>query len=152
MNIIASVTNASKTYKTGDTTITALNPSSLELRAGELVLIIGPSGSGKTTLLSMIGCVTYPTNGEINIGGTIVSGLSETKLGKIRLQNIGFVFQGYNLIAPLNALENVMMPLQLMNVSAAEAKQRAIDALTKDRKSTRLNSSHRNTSRMPSSA
>ena len=57
MNIIASVTNASKTYKTGDTTITALNPSSLELRAGELVLIIGPSGSGKTTLLSMIGCV-----------------------------------------------------------------------------------------------
>ena len=131
MNVIASVTNASKTYKTGDTTITALNPSSLELKAGELVLIIGPSGSGKTTLLSMIGCVTYPTSGEINIGGTIVSGLSETKLGKIRLKNIGFVFQGYNLITPLNALENVMMPLQLMNVPNIEAKQRAIEALTK---------------------
>lgn len=131
MNVIASVTNACKTYKTGDTIITALNPSSLELHAGELVLIIGPSGSGKTTLLSMIGCVTYPTSGEINIGGTVVSNLSENKLGKIRLQNIGFVFQGYNLIAPLNALENVMMPLQLMNIPAKEAKQRAIEALTK---------------------
>lgn len=131
MGVIASVTNASKTYKTGDTTITALNPTTLSLNTGELVLIIGPSGSGKTTLLFMIGCVTYPTAGEVNIDGIVVSNLSENKLGKIRLQKIGFVFQGYNLIAPLNALENVMMPLQLMNIPNTEAKQRAIDALKK---------------------
>jgi putative ABC transport system ATP-binding protein len=128
---IAKVVNANKIYKTGDTTITALNPSSLSFYAGELVLIIGPSGSGKTTLLSILGCVTYPTNGDVFINGIEVSKLSETKLGKIRLENIGFVFQGYNLIAPLNALENVMLPLELMNRSAKEAKQKAITALQK---------------------
>jgi putative ABC transport system ATP-binding protein len=128
---IAKVVNANKIYKTGDTTITALNPSSLSFYAGELVLIIGPSGSGKTTLLSILGCVTYPTNGDVFINGTEVSKLSETKLGKIRLENIGFVFQGYNLIAPLNALENVMLPLELMNRSTKEAKQKAITALEK---------------------
>ncbi len=128
---IAKVINVSKVYKTGDTTITALNPTSLTLYAGELVLIIGPSGSGKTTLLSILGCVTYPTTGEVIINNTNVTSLTETSLGKIRLQNIGFVFQGYNLIAPLNALENVMLPLQLIKASKQETKERAIVALQK---------------------
>jgi putative ABC transport system ATP-binding protein len=75
--------------------------------------------------------VTYPTNGDVFINGIEVSKLSENKLGKIRLENIGFVFQGYNLIAPLNALENVMLPLELMNRSTKEAKQKAITALEK---------------------
>ena len=128
---IAKVVNTNKIYKTGDTTISALNPVTVSFYAGELVLIIGPSGSGKTTLLSILGCVTYPTNGEVFINDIEVSKLSETKLGKIRLQNIGFVFQGYNLIAPLNALENVMLPLELMNVNKKEAKEKAISALQK---------------------
>jgi putative ABC transport system ATP-binding protein len=128
---IAKVVNANKIYKTGDTTITALNPTSISFNAGELVLIIGPSGSGKTTLLSILGCVTYPTNGDVFINGIEVSKLSETKLGKIRLENIGFVFQGYNLIAPLNALENVMLPLELMNKSNKQAREKATSALQK---------------------
>ena len=128
---IAKVVNTNKVYKTGDTTISALNYATVSFYAGELVLIIGPSGSGKTTLLSILGCVTYPTNGEVFINDIEVSKLSETKLSKIRLQNIGFVFQGYNLIAPLNALENVMLPLELMNVNKKEAKEKAISALKK---------------------
>jgi putative ABC transport system ATP-binding protein len=128
---IAKVVNANKIYKTGDTTITALNPTSISFYAGELVLIIGPSGSGKTTLLSILGCVTYPTNGDVFINGIEVSKLSESKLGKIRLENIGFVFQGYNLIAPLNALENVMLPLELMNKSNKQAREKATSALQK---------------------
>ena len=131
MKEIAKVINVSKVYKTGDTTISALNPSSVSFYAGELVLIIGPSGSGKTTLLSILGCVTYPTSGEVYINGNEVSSLPESKLGKIRLENIGFVFQGYNLITPLNALQNVMLPLELMNVPAKEAKEKAIQALKK---------------------
>jgi putative ABC transport system ATP-binding protein len=131
MEVIASVTNANKTYKTGDTTITALNPSTLTLNLGELVLIIGPSGSGKTTLLSMFGCVIYPTSGEVKINNIVVNGLKENELGEIRLKNIGFVFQGYNLIAPLTALENVMLPLQLLKVKDKEAKERALKALEK---------------------
>lgn len=131
MEIIASVTNVNKTYKTGDTTITALNSTTLTINAGELILIIGPSGSGKTTLLSMFGCVIYPTEGEVKIKDQVVSKLNEKELGKIRLQNIGFVFQGYNLIAPLTALENVMLPLQLMKIKDKEAKDRATQALEK---------------------
>jgi putative ABC transport system ATP-binding protein len=128
---IAKVVNTNKIYKTGDTTISALNASTVSFYAGELVLIIGPSGSGKTTLLSILGCVTYPTQGQVYINGQEVSNLPESKLGKIRLENIGFVFQGYNLIAPLNALQNVLLPLELMNVKASEAKVRAIKALEK---------------------
>ncbi|MBC7525068.1 MAG: ABC transporter ATP-binding protein, partial [Flavobacterium sp.] len=75
--------------------------------------------------------VTYPTEGKVYINGNEVSSLPESKLGKIRLENIGFVFQGYNLIAPLNALQNVMLPLELMNIPAKEAKEKAIQALQK---------------------
>lgn len=126
---IAKVVNTNKIYKTGDTTISALNTSTVSFFAGELVLIIGPSGSGKTTLLSILGCVTYPTEGQVFINGQEVSNLPESKLGKIRLENIGFVFQGYNLIAPLNALQNVMLPLELMKLSWSVAKERAVKAL-----------------------
>ena len=128
---IAKVVNTNKIYKTGDTTISALNPSTVSFFAGELVLIIGPSGSGKTTLLSILGCVTYPTEGQVFINGQEVSNLPESQLGKIRLENIGFVFQGYNLIAPLNGLQNVMLPLELMNIPNAETKEKAIKALEK---------------------
>ena len=129
--IVARLVKAGKEYKMGDTIITALQASSVVLRSGELTLIIGPSGSGKTTLLSLFGCVIYPSFGEVWINDINVSQLSENKLAKIRLEKIGFVFQKFNLIAPLTALENVIMPLQLQGVADKVAKQKATDALVK---------------------
>ena len=129
--VIAKVINAGKEYKSGDTTITALKASTVELMAGELLLIIGPSGSGKTTLLSLFGCVIYPSFGEVWIDGVKVNDLSESKLARLRLLKIGFIFQRFNLIAPLTALENVMMPLLLQGISNSAAKEKATAALVK---------------------
>lgn len=129
--IVARLIKAGKEYKTGDTTITALQATTVDLRSGELTLIIGPSGSGKTTLLSLFGCVIYPSYGEVWINDVKVNELSEKKLAKIRLEKIGFVFQKFNLIAPLTALENVMMPLQLQGIANSDAKKKATDALVK---------------------
>jgi putative ABC transport system ATP-binding protein len=131
MEIVASVRNASKDYKTADTVINALLPTSFDFIKNELTLIIGPSGSGKTTLLSLLGCVIYPTAGEVIINGRNVNGLTQKQLADIRLRNIGFVFQSFNLLAPLNALENVMMPLTLLGVNKNEARERAEQALQK---------------------
>ena len=128
---VAKVVLAGKEYKAGDTVITALKASSVELKSGQLMLIIGPSGSGKTTLLSLFGCVIYPSYGEVWIDGIKVNDLSEKQLAKIRLEKIGFVFQKFNLIAPLTALENVMMPLILQGVGDKEAKIKATAALVK---------------------
>ena len=129
--IIAKVVNAGKEYKAGDTTITALKASTVELKAGELLLIIGPSGSGKTTLLSLFGCVIYPSFGEVWIDNIKVNDLNESKLAELRLKKIGFIFQRLNLIAPLTALENVMMPLILQGMNEKEAKEKATTALVK---------------------
>lgn len=127
--IVASVEAASKRYKSGDGEITALYETSLQMKSGELVLIIGPSGSGKTTLLSLLGCVIYPSSGKVMVEGINTTGLSEVELAKVRLNSIGFVFQNFNLVAPLTALENVMFPLKLQNIPAAEARKRALAAL-----------------------
>jgi putative ABC transport system ATP-binding protein len=135
---VATLESASKEYKTGDTIITALYPSTIEFEKGELTLIIGPSGSGKTTLLSLLGCVIYPTSGQVWIDDQCVNDLSENQLAKLRLNKIGFVFQSFNLIAPLNALENVMLPLELMNIPRKEARARAEAALAKVNMSDRI--------------
>src|SRR5512135_1813989 len=119
--IAARLTEAGKTYATGDSSVVALQPTTVEFRKGELTLIVGPSGSGKTTLLSLLGCVIYPTAGEVWLEDTCVSALPENKLAEIRLNKIGFVFQGFNLLAPLNGLENVMQPLVMQGVSHREA-------------------------------
>lgn len=139
-NIVAQVIKSGKEYKSGDTVIEALKPSTMELKSGELTLIIGPSGSGKTTLLSLLGCVIYPSYGEVFIDGVKVNELSENEMAKIRLEKIGFVFQNFNLIAPLNALENVMIPLQLQGVANKEARERATKALLKIGMENRLRS------------
>jgi putative ABC transport system ATP-binding protein len=130
-NIVAKVIGAGKDYKAGDTVITALQSSSVDLRSGELTLIIGPSGSGKTTLLSLLGCVIYPSFGEVWIGGIKVNEMNEKSLAQIRLKKIGFVFQKFNLIAPLSALENVMMPLILQGIDENKARTKATAALEK---------------------
>ncbi|HLO81219.1 MAG TPA: ABC transporter ATP-binding protein [Chitinophagaceae bacterium] len=128
---IAQVINASKEFKSGDSIIVALKPSSMELDAGKLTLIIGPSGSGKTTLLSLIGCVIYPTTGEVIIDGIKTSTLNAKKMAHLRLNKIGFVFQQFNLLAPLNAEQNVMLPLTLMGKGQAEARKKAREAMEK---------------------
>lgn len=128
---IISLKGVNKVYKTGDTTITALDKTDLELKKGELTLIMGPSGSGKTTLLSIVGCVIYPTEGEVRFLDKTVTRLNENELAAIRLEQIGFVFQQFNLLEPLNALENVMQPMVLQNLPKQEIKDRAIKALEK---------------------
>ena len=129
--VIAKVVNAGKEYIVGDTKITALKASTVELNSGELLLIIGPSGSGKTTLLSLFGCVLYPSFGEVWIDTVQVNNFNESKLAELRLNKIGFIFQRFNLIAPLTALENVMMPLLLQGSSDSDAKIKATAALEK---------------------
>lgn len=129
--VIAELKNASKEYQMGDQTITALNTTDFKVNDGELLLIIGPSGSGKTTLLSLIGCVIYPSKGELMVDNENVNAMSQSQMAKLRLNTIGFVFQNFNLIAPLNALDNVMLPLQLQGVGNKEAKERTEKALEK---------------------
>ena len=127
--MIARLIGVGKEYQVGDQTIVALKPVDLEIYEGQLVLIIGPSGSGKTTLLSLIGCVIYPTYGELYVSDKLVNEMSQKQLASLRLNTIGFVFQSFNLIAPLNSFDNVLMPLQLKRVSVAEARKKAEDAL-----------------------
>jgi putative ABC transport system ATP-binding protein len=126
---VARLEGASKKYKSGDTEVVALYPSDFTVSTGEMVIIMGPSGSGKTTLLSLLGCVIYPTEGRVHINDTYTEHLGDNELARLRLNSIGFVFQSFNLIAPLTVIENVMLPLTLQNVSRKEAKVRAIDAL-----------------------
>ena len=130
-NIVASLINAKKTYVTGDTTIVALDSTTLDVHKKELMLIMGPSGSGKTTLLSLIGCVVYPSEGKVYIQGNDITDFSEKQLADIRLNNISFIFQHFNLINPLNALENVMQPLLLRGEDKRSARSKAVEALEK---------------------
>lgn len=126
---IVTLANVKKIYKTGDTTITALDSTTISFETNKLTLIMGPSGSGKTTLLSILGFVIYPTEGEVIYKGKKVSELKESDLATIRLHEIGFIFQQFNLIEPLNALENVMQPLILQGIKKNEATKRAKIAL-----------------------
>lgn len=118
-----------KIYQTGDNYITALDTTDLVFESNKLTLIMGPSGSGKTTLLSIVGCIIYPTKGKVFYKDKEVTKLSEDELADLRLHEVGFVFQQFNLIEPLNALENVSQPLILRHIPKKEAKERAEEAL-----------------------
>ncbi|MHB8792540.1 MAG: ABC transporter ATP-binding protein [Thermoleophilia bacterium] len=105
--------NLNKTYRTGGRIeVHALRDVTLEIEAGSFISIMGPSGSGKSTLLNLLGCLDRPTSGELYIEGVETSGLSSAELTRIRREKIGFVFQSFNLIPTLTALENVMLPLR----------------------------------------
>ena len=127
--MIAKVIQANKIYETPAGKFTALEKSSVELNEGELLLIIGPSGSGKTTLLSLIGCLIEPTEGEVIIDGNSISKMNPKEMALIRLNTIGFVFQQFNLLAPLNAEQNVGFPLQMQNLSVSEINNKVDEAL-----------------------
>ncbi|HET9268812.1 MAG TPA: ATP-binding cassette domain-containing protein, partial [Vicinamibacterales bacterium] len=118
---VISVRGVSKTYAKGEAATRALADVDLDVRAGELMLLMGPSGSGKTTLLSIMGCILRPSSGSIRIMGRDVSGLNERDLPGIRLNNIGFVFQGFNLFPALTATANVGLALDVKGVSRREA-------------------------------
>ncbi|MBE0517286.1 MAG: ABC transporter ATP-binding protein [Methanophagales archaeon] len=100
-----------KIYRMGGAEVYALHDVNLEIQDGEFVAIVGPSGSGKSTLLNMIGCLDKPTSGSVFIDGVDTAWLSDNELAEIRREKIGFVFQQYNLVHTLNALENVALPL-----------------------------------------
>ena len=120
-----------KTYRMGGETIHALDGVSLTIRRGEFVCIIGPSGSGKSTLMNMIGLLDTPTSGSYRLDGEEVSRLSDSRLADIRNRKIGFIFQQFNLLPKLTALENVELPLIYRGVPGRERRRLALEALEK---------------------
>ncbi|MFC5789216.1 ABC transporter ATP-binding protein [Agromyces tardus] len=121
--------NVSKTYKQKQRTVTALRDVTLTIPSGQLVAIQGPTGGGKSTLLQMLGALDRPSSGTISLGDAELSHLPDGKLGRIRATEIGFVFQGFNLIPTLTAQENVETALEPLGIPAAERRQRATAAL-----------------------
>jgi putative ABC transport system ATP-binding protein len=124
------ITHITKRYGSGSTEVTAVRDVSLGVRPGEIVLIMGPSGSGKTTLLSMLGALLKPTEGIIQLNGIVLNALAENQLPDIRLRQFGFVFQDFNLLSALSALENVAIVAELAGVKVSEAKRKAASLLT----------------------
>ncbi len=118
-----------RVYGAGELSVRVLQPSDISVRSGEVVVIVGPSGSGKTTLLSILGLVLSPTEGEVWLGSTRVSGLGRDALARIRLRSMGFVFQQFNLMQGLTALENVELPLVLGGIERKTRRERALAAL-----------------------
>lgn len=131
MNPVISVRNLTKTYHVGEHQVNALRSISLDVQAGEFVSVIGPSGSGKSTLMHILGCLDQPTSGQYFLDGRDVSHLSDDEISLVRNKQIGFVFQGFNLLTRTSALENVELPLLYGtgNITAAERRKRAMAAL-----------------------
>jgi putative ABC transport system ATP-binding protein len=119
------MTGVAKTHGRGDAAVRALDGVDLEVRRGELMLIMGPSGSGKTTLLSVMGCLLQPSAGTVHILGREVGALGEREMARVRREHIGFVFQGFNLFPTLTAAANVALALDLRDVPRREAMERA---------------------------
>ncbi|MBC7249796.1 MAG: ABC transporter ATP-binding protein [Anaerolineae bacterium] len=122
---IVETRNLRKTYKMGATEVHALQGIDLVVERGEFLSVMGRSGSGKSTLLNLVGCLDRPTEGEIYLDGLEVTRLPRRRLPRIRREKVGFVFQQFNLLSSLTALENVMLPLRYTNVSRREGRRRA---------------------------
>ncbi|WEG13574.1 ABC transporter ATP-binding protein [Pullulanibacillus sp. KACC 23026] len=125
------IKNLSKFYKMGGETVKALNKVSLTVSKGDFLAIIGPSGSGKSTLMNMIGCLDLPTSGEYWLDQEPINQLKDNQLAQIRNRKIGFIFQSFNLLSKLNALENVELPLIYQGVPTKERHKAAFEALEK---------------------
>src|SRR5499426_265165 len=119
-----------KTYIVGEVEVRALRGVSLEVRQGEFVAVTGPSGSGKSTLMHILGCLDRPTAGQYVLDGQDVSRMSKDQLAEVRNKKIGFVFQGFNLLARTTAVDNVELPLLYRRIKASERRKRAMEALT----------------------
>lgn len=127
--VLVSAKNIDKIYTMGDEKIYALRGINLDIYQGEYLSIMGPSGSGKSTLFNMMGALDKPTNGEVMVGDVSLPKLSASKLSYFRCKHIGYVFQSYNLIQSLTALENVMLPLTFLGEDEKEATRRATEVL-----------------------
>lgn len=121
--------DVSRMYRIGEVSVTALKGVDLAIHKGEFVAVVGPSGSGKTTIMNIIGCLDRPTSGSYTLMGAIVGKLSNDELAHLRGHAIGFIFQNYNLLPRLSALENVAIPLLYQRVSRRERATRAKEAL-----------------------
>jgi putative ABC transport system ATP-binding protein len=124
MNIVE-CNDITKTYRQNGTEVTALRGVSLSIQKGDFVALAGPSGSGKTTMLNIIGGLDSADSGSVEVDGNALGGMTQSELADLRLQKVGFVFQAYNLIPVLSALENVEFVMLLQGVPAAERRERA---------------------------
>lgn len=129
--MLLEMNNICKIYHMGDSDLRVLNNVCFKVKKGEFVSIIGPSGSGKSTLMNMIGCLDVPSSGEYLLEGRDVSQLSQDEQATIRNEKIGFIFQGFNLLPKLTALENVELPLLYRNTPAGERRRLAMESLEK---------------------
>jgi putative ABC transport system ATP-binding protein len=125
MSSAISVRNVTKEFLEGPNRVQVLHGVDFDVEQGEVVLLMGPSGSGKTTALSIMGCILRATSGSVQIAGREVASLSERELPPVRLQNIGFIFQGFNLFPTLTAGENVELALDLKGIRGSKAKEEA---------------------------
>ncbi len=125
------VKDLSKIYEPGNNQVVSLNNVNLKVQKGDLVAVVGPSGSGKSTLLYTIGGLLTPTQGEVTIGETAIYQLNSRKRAQFRRENLGFIFQTFELLPYLTALENVMLPLHLAGVPSEEQEAAAFEALEK---------------------
>jgi putative ABC transport system ATP-binding protein len=128
-DVVVAVRSLSKIYRQGEINVTALNNISLDIHQREFLALMGPSGSGKSTLLHIIAGIDRPTNGECRVQGVDLTRLNESQLADWRNQNVGFVFQTFNLIPVLTAFENVELPLLLTKLSGSRRKQQVKTAL-----------------------
>jgi len=129
LEALIKVKNMCKVYNPGENEVWALDHVNLEIQKGEFVAIIGHSGSGKSTLMNMLGCLDIPTSGEYYLNGKDVSELGDNQLSEIRNEEIGFIFQGFNLISNLTAIENVELPLIYRGIGRSERHKLAMEAL-----------------------
>ena len=129
MALAIDVRGVTKTYGKGDAAVRALGGVDLGVRSGEVLFLMGPSGSGKTTLLSIMGCILRPTSGSVLIAGSEVTRLSERQMPRVRLEKIGFIFQGFNLFPALTARENIELAFDLKGVHGRIARRRSEDLL-----------------------
>ncbi len=128
---VIELVNVRRYYLVGEYLVKALEDVSLKIERGSFTAIMGPSGSGKSTLMNLIGCLDTPTSGYITIGGELTNGMEEDELAFLRNQKIGFIFQQFNLLGKLTALENVMTPMVYSLVSHKERKEKAEAMLEK---------------------
>lgn len=129
MSVILDARDLRRVYKMGRAQVHALRGLDLVVEAGEFLSIMGRSGSGKSTFLNLVGCLDQPSGGSISLDGLDITRLPKARLAQIRREKIGFVFQQFNLIPTLTALENVMMPLRYAGVNGRERRRRAGDLL-----------------------
>lgn len=132
MNVISKVIELKdihKSYRIGDSEFTVLKGIDLQIEEGEFIALMGPSGSGKSTLLNIVGCLDRPTSGQFSLQGQEISQTSDDELARVRREELGFIFQTFNLIGRISVLKNVEVPMMLSGVTREKRKERALKLL-----------------------